>query len=89
METTQGLFDFSIFFPKGRTQMTKKGEENVRRLGSFLLRHGEGVGYVAGDRVVISNSILWQSSFIIFSRHSGVHKNIPPIFLESFSFEDT
>lgn len=34
--------------------------------------------------MVISDSILWQSSFIIFSRESGVHKNIPPIFLENF-----
>lgn len=94
METTAGLFDFLICFREGgqgwhANEMTKKGEEMLGGWGVFFsVMVGRG-GYAAGSRVVISNSILWQSSFIIFSRESGVHKNIPPIFLENFFFLKT
>ena len=75
---------------KGGTQMKwlRKGKK-CWAVGEFSSPSWLVGGYAAGSRVVISNSILWQSSFIIFSRESGVHKNIPPIFLEIFSFEDT
>lgn len=88
------LFDFLICFREGgqgwhTNEMTKKGEEMLGGWGVFFsVMVGRG-GYAAGSRVVISNSILWQSSFIIFSRESGVHKNIPPIFLEKFFFLKT
>lgn len=50
-------------------QMPRKGEEMLGISGVFfsvMSVAGEGGGYITGGRVVISKSILWQSSFIIF-----------------------